>query len=77
MRKLPDNIDSKFRFITIAAKRCEMLQKGAKPKLEDDQFFKSTTLAMAEVMDGLIDFSIPDQPQYSEEDYEEIQSSNY
>ena len=58
MRDLPENIDSKYRFITIAALRCEMLQKGAKPKIDEDRFAKFSRVAMEEVLDGLIDFEI-------------------
>ena len=74
MRDLPENIDSKYRFITIAAKRCEMLQKGAKPKIEEDRFVKYSRIAMDEVLDGLIDFEIieegeePEEPDEPEEE---------
>ena len=71
MRELPENVDSKYRFIGIAAKRCEMLQKGATPKLDFDQFSKYTTLAMAEVMEGLIDFSIISEEEEEEGEVEE------
>ena len=31
---LPKNVDSKFRFITVAAQRAKQLQNGAKPRVE-------------------------------------------
>ncbi len=77
MRDLPENIDSKYRFITIAAKRCEMLQKGAKPKIDEDRYAKFSKIAMEEVLDGLIDFEIiakdkesaePEEPEELEEE---------
>jgi len=75
MKDLPENIDSKYRFITIAAKRCEMLQKGAKPKVDEEKFSKFTSLAMEEVLEGLIDFeiieSVAEEPPEEEEKQEE------
>ena len=31
---LPKHVDSKFRFITVAAQRAKQLQNGAKPRVE-------------------------------------------
>ena len=31
---LPKDVDSKFRFITVAAQRAKQLQDGAKPRVE-------------------------------------------
>ena len=61
MKDLPENIDSKYRFITIAAQRCDMLQKGARPKVDEDKFSKFTSLAMEEVLQGLIEFELLDE----------------
>jgi len=55
------NIDSKYRFIILAAKRAKQLLKGAKPKIKS----KSKNLiriAEAEVRAGLIEYEIiPDR----------------
>lgn len=51
------NIDSKYRFIILAAKRAKQLLKGAKPKIQG----KSKSLiriAQAEVRQGLIEYEI-------------------
>lgn len=56
MRELPESVDSKYRFITIAAKRCEQLQKGARAKITTSGMTKLTTVAMEEVLDDLIPF---------------------
>ena len=51
------NIDSKYRFIILAAKRAKQLLKGAKPKISG----KSKSLiriAQAEVMSGLIEYEV-------------------
>ena len=55
MHKLPDNIDSKFRFITIAAMRAKQLQRGALPKI-DSEAKKPTAIAREEVLSGAIEF---------------------
>lgn len=60
MRILPDSVDSKYRFITIAAKRCEQLQKGAHAKIKTTGMSKLTTVAMEEVLDDLIPFEKED-----------------
>jgi len=51
------NIDSKYRFIILAAKRAKQLLKGAKPKIESRS--KSLIrIAQAEVRSGLIEYEI-------------------
>jgi DNA-directed RNA polymerase omega subunit len=55
--KLPENIDSKFRFITITAMRAKQLQRGARIRVETVST-KPTAIARQEVLDGLIDFQV-------------------
>ncbi len=71
MNKVPENvIDSKFRMITIAAKRCEQLHRGARPKFETTSK-KWAFVALEEVRRGLIDFEIIDEPLDAQvEDYD-------
>lgn len=58
MNKVPEKeMDSKFRLITIAAKRCEQLHRGARPKY-DTASKKWAFVALEEVRQGLIDFEI-------------------
>lgn len=55
--ELYGNVDSKFRYVIVAAKRAKQLIKGAKPKIS----LKSKNpirLAQAEVQGGLIEFHI-------------------
>ncbi len=55
---VPQNeMDSKFRLITIAAKRCEQLHRGARPKFETTSK-KWAYVALEEVRRGMIDFEI-------------------
>ena len=55
--ELPNNIDSKFRYILISAKRARQLQSGVRP-LVQAQTKKSTKVAQQEVSSGLIPFEV-------------------
>jgi DNA-directed RNA polymerase subunit omega len=46
---LPKDVDSKFRFITVAAQRAKQVQQGAKPRVET-RSRKPTRIAMEEVL---------------------------
>jgi DNA-directed RNA polymerase subunit omega len=54
---LPQDMDSKFRFILVAAKRARQLQAGAKP-LVQTQSRKVTRVAQQEVGAGLVPFEM-------------------
>jgi len=58
---LPQNIDSKFRFILIAAKRARQLQSGAKPLIQTHSK-KATKTAQLEVQAGMVPFEIIEHP---------------
>lgn len=56
----PDNevnwitkIDSKYRLVLLAAKRCKQLQRGAKPRIYSSAK-KTTRVALEEVRRGLV-----------------------
>ena len=51
------NIDSKYRFIIIAAKRAKQLLKGAKPKIQG-RSKNPIRIAQTEVRNGLIEYEI-------------------
>jgi DNA-directed RNA polymerase subunit omega len=51
------NIDSKYRFIILAAKRAKQLLKGAKPKIESKSR-NPIRIAQAEVRGGLVEYEI-------------------
>jgi DNA-directed RNA polymerase subunit omega len=55
--ELPQNLDSKFRFILVAAKRARQLQAGAKPLLQTPTR-RSTRVAQQEVGAGLVPIEI-------------------
>jgi DNA-directed RNA polymerase subunit omega len=54
---LPKDVDSKFRFITVAAQRAKQLQNGAKPRVET-RSRKATRLAMQEVLANAISWEV-------------------
>ncbi len=53
MYKIPENLKSKYEFVTLAAKRAEQLQGGAVPRADVDTN-KVTVMAQAEVALGLV-----------------------
>lgn len=56
---LSQGIDSKFRFILVAAKRARQLQAGARPLIQT-HIKKLTKVAQQEVEAGLVPFDIPE-----------------
>jgi DNA-directed RNA polymerase omega subunit len=58
--KLPDNIDSKFRLVTITAMRAKQLQRGARVRIETEAT-KPAEIARNEVMAELIDFQVGEE----------------
>jgi len=49
MQQLPENVDSTFRFILIAARRAEQLIEGARPRIAAGRHSKPATIALAEL----------------------------
>ena len=56
---LPKNIDSKFRFITVASQRAKQLQAGAKPRV-DTRSRKPTRIAVEETLAETISWEVRD-----------------
>lgn len=59
MYKLPEDMESKYRFVTIAALRAEQLQAGAAPRVESPSH-KATVIAQQEVAQGAVGPFDPD-----------------
>jgi DNA-directed RNA polymerase subunit omega len=59
---LPKNVDSKFRFITVAAQRAKQLQAGAKPRV-DTRSRKPTRIAVEEAIAETISWEIREEPE--------------
>ena len=51
------DIDSKFRFVIVAAKRAKSILKGSKPKIKTKSK-NAIRIAQKEVKEGLVDFEI-------------------
>jgi DNA-directed RNA polymerase omega subunit len=55
-------IDSRYRLIIVAALRSKQLQRGAIPRIEaDPRKHRSTSIALEEVKQGLVPFTITDE----------------
>ncbi len=59
---LPKDVDSKFRFITVAAQRAKQLQGGAKPRVET-RSRKPTRVAVEETLAGTISWEVREEPE--------------
>jgi DNA-directed RNA polymerase subunit omega len=57
---VPREVDSKFRFITVAAQRAKQLQNGAKPRV-DARSRKPTRIAMQEVLAEAVSWDMKDE----------------
>jgi DNA-directed RNA polymerase omega subunit len=56
---LPREVDSKFRFITVASQRAKQLQNGSKPRVATHSR-KSTRVAIEEALAGAISWEVRD-----------------
>ena len=56
---LPENVDSKFRFILVAAKRARQLQAGGRALVQTPSK-KPTRIAQQEVESGLVPIELVD-----------------
>ena len=71
MYKLPKELESKYRFVTLASKRAEQLQMGARPRIDGDGTRKLTVVAQEEVATGVVDVWKPEEEEIQEEGEEE------
>lgn len=67
---LPKELDSKFRFITVAAQRAKQLQNGAKARVST-RSRKPTRVAMHEVLAGTVSWEIKKEGEEAEAPAEE------
>ena len=62
MYRIPEDLKSKYEFVTLAAKRAEQLQMGAVPRV-DPRSTKVTVIAQEEVARGRVQpFDPNEQP---------------
>jgi len=57
---IPDNIDSKYRFVILSALRARQIQGGSMPMIKEPRH-KSTQIAQKEILQGLVKFRIPEK----------------
>jgi DNA-directed RNA polymerase subunit omega len=69
---IPDNIDSKYRFVILSALRARQIQAGSQPLLKEPSH-KATQIAQREILKGLVQFRIPDHDNDSNHKEEEQQ----
>ncbi len=62
---LPKDVDSKFRFITVAAQRAKQLQGGAKPRVET-RSRKPTRIAVEETLANTDSWEVREEPEAEE-----------
>ena len=60
MITIPDNIDSKYRFVILSALRARQIQGGSAPKLKEPRN-KATQIAQKEILQNLVQFRIPER----------------
>ena len=59
MIQIPDNVDSKYRFVILSALRARQIQSGSMPLIKEPSH-KATQLARKELQQNLVKFRIPD-----------------
>ena len=70
MYKLPEDIENKYKFVTLASKRAEQLQAGA-PARVVTAGRKFTVVAQAEVAEGQVDVWEPEEEILASDEEEE------
>lgn len=66
MERIPDKIDSKFRFVLLAAERAEQMLRGARPKIDMGDL-KPTRIAMKEISNDLVEWDYGPAPEIEDE----------
>ena len=62
MERIPEKIDSKFRFVLLAAERAEQMLRGARPKIDMGEL-KATRIAMQEISNDLVEWGYGPPPE--------------
>jgi DNA-directed RNA polymerase omega subunit len=57
--QIPDNVDSKYRFVILSALRARQIQSGSAPMIKEPSH-KATQLARKELQQGLVKFKVAD-----------------
>ena len=70
MIRIPENIDSKYRFVILSALRARQIQGGSMPLIKEPRH-KATQIAQKELVQGLVKFRVPGAEGQEEEEAEE------
>ena len=70
MIQIPENIDSKYRFVILSALRARQIQGGSMPLIKQPSH-KATQIAQRELLQGLVKFRIPGIDDNKEEEEKE------
>ena len=70
MERMPERIDSKFRFVLLAAERAEQMMRGSRPKVDMGEL-KTTRIAMEEVINDMVEWDFGPAPE-KEPETEEV-----
>jgi DNA-directed RNA polymerase omega subunit len=68
--QIPENIDSKYRFVILSALRARQIQGGSMPMIKEPRH-KATQIAQKEIVQGLVKFRVPGAEGQEEEETEE------
>jgi DNA-directed RNA polymerase omega subunit len=74
MQKLPEGVDSTFRYILIAAKRAEQLIAGARPRVAG-RHAKPATIALSEVIEGKVPWQALTAEEYEQLREQQLQGA--
>jgi DNA-directed RNA polymerase omega subunit len=55
--RIPENIDSKYRFVILSALRARQIQGGSMPMIKEPRH-KATQIAQKELVQGLVKFRV-------------------
>jgi DNA-directed RNA polymerase omega subunit len=59
--------DSQFAYVVVVSRRARQLMIGARPLVENPRSRKNSRVAEEELQAGVLEYSVPDLPEGSEE----------
>jgi DNA-directed RNA polymerase omega subunit len=74
LERIPEKIDSKFRFVLLAAERAEQMLRGARPKMDMGEL-KPTRIAMKEISNDLVEWDYGPAPEAVVEEEEIVEET--
>ena len=56
------HVDSQYRLLRVASLRAKQLAHGARPRVEDTEGLKATTIALREIAQGEVEYTVGAPP---------------